>query len=473
MEKKNGGMDMKEIKVAYIGGGSKAWARIFMNDLAMAEDLGGEVALYDIDPQAAERNQKLGNRLSADPRAKSRFLYTVAENLPTALKGADFVIISILPGTFEDMRSDVHAPEKYGVWQSVGDTAGPGGVLRAMRTVPLYEGFARAIRDHCPKAWVMNYTNPMSICVKALYDVFPGIKAFGCCHEVFGTQEFLAAVVSEQMGIPRPGRSEIITDVSGINHFTWITKARWGDVDVMKLLPAFIDRFYEEGYSEHGDREAWKHDCFAYGNKVKENLFRRYGVLGAAGDRHLAEFLPGKWYLGSPEDVKAWQFSLTTVDYRIAQADHLRKEAEDLAEGRKEVYFGDSGEEGVDLMKALLGLGDLASNANLPNNGQMPAFPHGAVVETNCVFSKDSVKPVRAYGLPGPVRNLVYRACQNVEDLYDGIRRRDRRTIFAAFVNQALCGNLTLPQAESLFAEMCRNTRGSLKPFFDLEAPVR
>lgn len=461
---------MKTIKIAYIGGGSKAWARIFMNDLAMADDLGGEIALYDIDRPAAERNQKLGNRLSADPRAKSHFLYTLAEDLPTALKGADFVIISILPGTFEDMRSDVHAPEKYGIWQSVGDTAGPGGVLRAMRTVPLYEGFAKAIAEHCPKAWVMNYTNPMSVCVKTLYDVFPAIKAFGCCHEVFGTQEFLGAVVHEVLGVPRPTREEITTDVSGVNHFTWITKARWEDKDVMKLLPEFIARFYEEGYSEHGKPDAWKHDCFAYGNKVKENLFLRYGVLAAAGDRHLAEFLPGKWYLASKEDVKGWQFSLTTVDYRIAMAEHLRKEAEDLAEGRKEVYFGISGEEGVDLIKAILGYGDLTSNANLPNNGQMPAFPHGAVVETNCVFSKDSVKPIRAYGLPGPVRNLVYRACQNVEDLYEGIKKRDKKILFAAFLNQALCGNLTLPQAEALFEEMCRNTEGCLTPYYDLDA---
>ncbi len=461
---------MRTIKIAYIGGGSKAWARIFMNDLATTEDLGGEIALYDIDRDAAERNRKIGNRLSADPRAKSRFLYTVAEDLSSALKGADFVILSILPGTLEDMRSDVHAPEKYGIWQSVGDTAGPGGVLRAMRTVPLYEGFARAIAEHCPKAWVMNYTNPMSICVKTLYDVFPAIKAFGCCHEVFGTQEFLAAVVHEILGVPRPDREEISIDVSGINHFTWITKARWEDRDVMKLLPEFIGRFYEEGYSEHGKPDAWKTDCFAYGNKVKENLFLRYGVLAAAGDRHLAEFLPGKWYLGSPDDVRAWQFGLTTVDYRIAMAEHLRNEAEDLAEGRKEVSFGVSGEEGVSLIKALLGFEDVTTNANLPNNGQMPAFPHGAVVETNCVFSKDSVKPIRAYGVPGPVRNLVYRACQNVEDLYEGIKKRDKKIVFAAFLNQALCGNLTLPAAEALFEEMCRNTQGCLSPHYDLES---
>ena len=192
---------MKKIKIAYIGGGSKMWARVFMSDLAIAEGLGGEIALYDIDIPAAGRNAAIGGYINADPAAKSKFEYRVYEDIGGALSGADFVAISILPGTFKEMKSDVHAPEKYGIWQSVGDTAGPGGVLRAMRTVPIYEGFARKIKEICPDAWVINFTNPMSICVKTLYDVFPQIKAFGCCHEVFHAQEFLCCALKELKGV--------------------------------------------------------------------------------------------------------------------------------------------------------------------------------------------------------------------------------------------------------------------------------
>ena len=101
-------------------------------------------------------------------------------------------MISIMPGTFDEMESDVHAPEKFGIYQSVGDTTGPGAVMRALRTIPMFEEFAAAIREYCPQAWVINYTNPMTVCVKTLYRVFPKIKAFGCCHEVFGTQKLLA-----------------------------------------------------------------------------------------------------------------------------------------------------------------------------------------------------------------------------------------------------------------------------------------
>ena len=153
-------MENKQIKLAYIGGGSKAWARVFMNDLALTEGLGGEIALYDIDREAAERNRKIGERINAHPKTISRWNYVVTSSLEEALTGADFVAISILPGTFDEMAADVHIPEKYGVYQSVGDTVGPGGVLRAMRTVPIYEGFAKAIRAYCPKAWVINRPIP-------------------------------------------------------------------------------------------------------------------------------------------------------------------------------------------------------------------------------------------------------------------------------------------------------------------------
>jgi alpha-galactosidase len=98
------------------------------------------------------------------------------------------------------MESDVHTPEAYGVYQSVGDTTGPGGILRSMRTVPVFAEFGRAIRRFCPEAWVINYTNPMAVCVRALYDAFPGIKAYGCCHEVFGTQKLLLRVLREETG---------------------------------------------------------------------------------------------------------------------------------------------------------------------------------------------------------------------------------------------------------------------------------
>ena len=458
---------MPTVKIAYIGGGSKLWARSFMQDLALAPDLSGEVALYDIDLPAAERNRRIASRINEKPEATSKFTYTVAHDLAEALRGADFVLMSILPGTFREMRSDVHEPEKYGIYQSVGDTAGPGGVLRAMRTLPIYEGFARAIAEHCPGAWVLNLTNPMSACVKVLYEVFPGIRAFGCCHEVFHTQDLLCCVLREATGI-RVGRRDIYTDVSGVNHFTWITAASYADTDIMALLPSFVDKYYESGYNESGPTDAFLTDTFSYANRVKMDMWRRYGALGAAGDRHLAEFMNNSWYLKDPETVARWKFGLTTVDWR--EADQARKIAESvqLAEGHGEVPLRPSGEELVRLLRAIMGLETAVSNVNMPNRGQMPGIPSGSIVETNCVFTHNSVVPVTASPLPLGALSLVRRCSDNIDLVCEGVAERDMDKLFAAFMNQPLCSTLTVDDGRRLFTDMCENTREYLDPYFKL-----
>lgn len=460
---------MKRIKIAYIGGGSKQWARVFMNDLALCEDLGGEIGLYDIDIEAAERNKKIGERINRCSETISFFNYVVYNNIDDVLKGADFVVMSILPGTFEEMRSDVHAPERYGIYQSVGDTAGPGGILRAMRTVPIYQEFAMKVKEICPDAWVINFTNPMSICVKTLYDTFPEIKAFGCCHEVFHTQDFLCCVLSEELGIERPDRRELYTDVSGINHFTWITDAKYGSIDILKLLPGFMEKHYKDGFYEHGDNQLYKTNTFAYANRVKMNLFKKFGALGAAGDRHLVEFMNNNWYLRDKETIDYWKFALTTVDFRISQMNERINESIAMAEGIKAVEVKKSDEEAVELMKAILGFETRVSNVNMPNTGQMQDMPMGAIVETNAIFSNNSVKPVVAKKLPISVNNLVSCGLYNIEDCFEGIKERKFAKIFTSFINQPLCAGLSQNDAYELFSEMVLNTRKYLDSYYNVD----
>lgn len=463
---------MRKIKIAYLGGGSKAWARVFMTDLALAEGLCGEIALYDIEASAAELNQKIGAVMNRAPETISKWDYKVYTEIGEALEGADFVACSILPGTFDEMESDVHLPEKYGIYQSVGDTVGPGGVLRAMRTVPIYEGFAREIKAHCPQAWVINLTNPMTACTKTLYDVFPEIKAFGCCHEVFHAQEFLCCVAHEILGVPRPNRREMVIDACGINHFTWITEANYDGRDMLALLPEFIDRFYDKGYCEHlGVKpDDFREDPFRYGNKVKMDLFRRFGVLAAAGDRHLVEFMDRSWYLKNKADAENWLYHLTTVSYRKQDRINKVNQSRLIADGKEEIKVVKSDEEVVELMKALLGLiPPMVSNANTLNVGQMAGMPIGSVVETNCVFSRNSVKPIVAKPLPGDVNALVLRNAQNIENAYYGIKNRDFRQIFEAFVNQPLCSGLALSDARELFVRMVKATDEYLRDYFPLD----
>lgn len=393
------------IRVAYIGGGSRGWAWKFMTDLALEPTMSGEVVLYDIDHPAAEANEIIGNKIDAMPGTVGHWHYSVADTLHEALTGADFVVISILPGTFDEMDVDVHLPERLNIWQSVGDTAGPGGIIRALRTLPMYVPIAEGIRDCCPDAWVINYTNPMALCVQTLYHVFPGIKAFGCCHEVFGTQEMLASIAAEQLGIPVPARQDIHVNVLGINHFTWFDSASYEGIDLFPLYRDFVKSHWQEGYTTPGKK--WPESTYFCGHRVKFDLFRRFGAIAAAGDRHLAEFMPGDEYLRDPETVTNWKFSLTPVQDRKDDLVKRLEKSRALVSGGSEVDMEPSGEEGILLMKALMGLGPMVSNVNLPNVGQIPNLPLGAVVETNAVFSKNSIKPVMAGALSKELYRLI------------------------------------------------------------------
>jgi alpha-galactosidase len=446
------------LKLAYIGGGSRGWAWKLMSDLAMESALEGTVSLYDLNREAAQDNALIGEKISALPESKSRWRYEVAADLKSALTGADFVAISIVPGTFEEMRSDVHAPEKYGIYQSVGDSTGPGGLMRALRTIPIYAEFAKAIAEHCPDAWVINYTNPMTLCTRTLHAVFPGIKAFGCCHEVFGTQKVLAEMVTDMLGLPTPPREEIKVNVLGINHFTWHDKASWRGIDLIPVYRDFVEKYAESGYHLK-QLENWMSTSplFRSPHRVKFDLFRRYGIIASAGDRHLAEFMP-PWYLKDPETVAAWKFALTPVSYRVEHKGKLEEQGKRLASGAEPVKIALSGEEGVRQMKALLGLGDLVTNVNIPNRGQLEGAPLGAVVETNAVFSRDSLQPVYAGALPPGLNGLMMRHIHNHETILRAALTRDAELAFQAFVNDPLV-TIGVDDARKLFVEMLQNTK--------------
>ena len=450
----------KELTIAYIGGGSRGWAWGFMMDLAMDADICGTVRLYDIDRAAAERNQIIGRKISAHPDAVSRWQYEVSDSLREALTGADFVVISILPATFEEMRSDVHLPERVGVYQPVGDTVGAGGFMRAMRTIPMYVTIAEAIRDFAPEAWVINYTNPMSLCVRTLYEVFPGIKAFGCCHEVFGTQKLLCSMLKTELGIEGVKRQELYTTVTGINHFTWITRASYQGMDLMPHYAALADKYYETGYDEGGDQN-WMNSHFNCAQRVKFDLFRRYGAIAAAGDRHLAEFT-APWYTLNPEVVRSWKFSLTTVDWRIEDLHNRLRRSDDLISGKEELVLKASGEEGHLLLKAVLGLGDLVSNVNIPNRGQIPNLPLGAVVETNALFGRDRIEPLYAGPMPAAILPLVARHVYNQENTLTAALRCDRKLGFTTFMNDPQMANVTVADGQKLFDDMLENQRAYL-----------
>ena len=438
------------LKIAYIGGGSRDWARKLMIDLALCPDLTGEVELYDIDMDSARLNEQLGNWMQTQPGVVSRWNYVAVSTLRETLHQADFVIISIQPGSLEVMRDEIALAEKYGLYYPVGDTSGAAGLIRGLRSASIYKDFAQALATCCPNAWIINYTNPMSICTRTLTRVAPELKVFGCCHEVFSTQRMLAGIASQYLNIETPPRHEIQVNVLGINHFTWVDKATCQGHDLLELLKHHLEQpgaFRTYTQSEVENFNDWFHST----DQVKFNLFKRFGVLAAAGDRHLVEFLPG--FICSPETLFKWGVIRTPVSYRIERWTTAPQKTRDLINGVTPLFLESSGEEGVGMIKALLGLGDFVTNVNMENIGQVSNMPLHAVVETNAHFSRDNVCPLTAGLLPVGIAPLINQHSANQELIIEAALTENTDLAFQAFFNDPSI-HLPLDDAWELFTKM-------------------
>jgi alpha-galactosidase len=444
-----------DLKIGYIGGGSRGWAHALMKDLAACSHFNGEVRLYDIDRETAGFNADYGNWLQTSEGAVSRWKYRAVNSLEACVKGADFVFCSIQPGPIQLMKVDLMEPMKYGIYQPVGDTVGPGGCIRALRAIKDYRSFAAAIAEHAPTAWVINFTNPMTLCTRTLFEEFPAIKAFGCCHEVFGTQRMFGKLYARAIGQPAPGREDISVNVLGINHFTWIDQAACHGVDLMALLDEnirhgkLLRRFTEKSMAKVDGKHITRH-------QVAFELYRRFGVLAAAGDRHLAEFVP--WFLTGKDSCYRWGFRLTPYALRLRRFNRGHRDYAKVMKSGVHPAFADSGEEYINQMLALVGKTTFRTNVNLPNSGQMGKTPLGAVVETNALFSRDCVEPIASGALPDNVNALVGRHILNQESLLKAVYERDSDLAFQAFACDPLVGRLGMDDAWKLFNAMVKKT---------------
>lgn len=439
---------MEKIRVCIIGGGSRLWAIQFLKDLTLQDKLGAHVVLYDIDKNAAENNEEVANEIFRINGKADVLSVSVASTLDEGLRGADFVIIAIEPGLTEIRKFDLELPEEYGILQSVGDTTGPGGLMRARRAIPLFIDFARAIEKNCPDAWVINYTNPMTLCTSALYKGYPGIKALGCCHEVFHTESYIAAFIAEKRGIETPDRREIDIDVSGLNHFTFVTKARYKGEDVMPLLKEYVknnDVFADRTESAKGRVKEGK--WFDSDHLVALRFLRDFDTLGAAGDRHLAEFVP--FFLTSDEDV--WRYGFVRTPYSYRAAEDIRK--------KNKVYTPDeliakpSDEEGVDIILSLAGERTLKTNINIPNIGQVGYLKKGHIVESNGYISANSIVPIVSTAPSLSIQAMVQRIEAEQSIALEAILGNDMDKLFEAFILDPLV-DIPIDKAHELFERM-------------------
>jgi len=393
--------------------------------------------------------------LQEQPGVVSCWRYAAVSTLREALRDADFVIISIQPGPLEMMAEEIALAEQYGLYFPVGDTTGAPGLIRGLRSATIYTAFAKAIVACCPEAWIINYTNPMSICTRTLTRVAPELKVFGCCHEVFSTQRMLARVAAQYLKIEIPPRSEIEVNVLGINHFTWIDQAAYQGHDLLHLLEHHLEQPGTLRTYTQEEVESWN-DWFHSTDQVKFTLFQRFGILAAAGDRHLVEFLPG--FIQSPETLFKWGIIRTPVSWRIERWKSAPQRTRDLMSGQTPLRLEPSGEEGIGMIQALVGQGNLVTNVNIENDGQISNLPARVVVETNAHFSHNRVHPVKAGALPAGLVPLVNLHCANQELIIEAALADDRDLAFRAFQNDST-NHLPIDVAWEFFNRMLQVSR--------------
>lgn len=446
-------IDGDSMTITYIGGGSRQWTPKFVQDMALS-NLDGEVRLYDINYESAQLNARFGNWVQTEYETTGNWRYEAVEGLDEALAGADVVITSTQFDPTETFVHDLDIPQSYGIHGAVAATIGPGGIMRAMRTVPLYREFAVAIRENCPDAWVFNFTNPVHFVTRALYDAFPEINAIGLCHEVMGTRFFLARLAEEYLDVEAT-HEDVTLNVKGINHFTWADEISCNGIDLWPLLTELADS--ERANQRFTAEDLQDERVFVDNQQVTWDLFRRFGVFPAAGDRHLVEY--ANWFLhGGEESLNRWGIKRTGSDYRAkhwtpAESDQTT-DVKAWLDGEKKFELTPTREVFADILEALAGGDPFTTNVNMPNRGQVADLESGTVVETNAHIRADEIRPLSTGSFPRQVRSMLNTHVDTIETVVEASRTGDVDEAFRGFLIDPQVRTLSPEESRDMFSEL-------------------
>ena len=323
-------------KITFMGAGSTVFARNVLGDCMCTPALrNSEIALYDIDSKRLEESEIiLGaiNKNTNEGRANIK-TYLGVENRKEALRGADFVVNAIQIGGYDPCTiTDFEIPKKYGLRQTIGDTLGIGGIMRALRTIPVLQDFADEMNEVCPNAWFLNYTNPMAM-LSGYMQRYTSVKTVGLCHSVqVCSEQLLKALGMENV---LEGRRETI---AGINHMGWLLEIY--DKDGNDLYPEIRKRALEKNHTE-------KHE-----DMVRYEYIRRLGYYCTESSEHNAEYNP--WFIKSrrPDLIDKYNIPLDEYPRRcIRQIEGWEKEKNDILKDgkitheRSREYYGGHGDE--------------------------------------------------------------------------------------------------------------------------------
>jgi alpha-galactosidase len=423
--------------IAFLGAGSVVFTRELLADILSFDELRDvTLALHDIDPERLETAEAIARRTAGQLGASP--LITASLDRRAVLDGADFVINAIQVGMYEATVRDFEIPAKYGLRQTIADTIGVGGIFRALRTFPVLDGIAADMRELCPDAWLLNYTNPMAMNVAYLAAIAPDLNVAGLCHSVFWTVHDLA----ELLDVPL---DEIDYTGAGVNHQAWLLRFEHRGESLYPRLDELLDR----------DPQLRR--------RVRMDLYSRLGYFPTETSEHSSEYVP--WYLRHDAEIER---------LRIPVGDYLKISADNVAEyhairaalerGEPLDVSRDATEYAPQVIHSMVTGTMRRIHANVANRGLISNLPADYAVEVPCVVDRLGVRPERVGALPAQCaainRGFVNVGQLTVQAALTGDRRMVRQ---AAMVDPNTAATLTLDAIWALCDELTA-AHGDLMP---------
>jgi alpha-galactosidase len=438
-------------KIAIVGAGGYVFPLRLVGDLLSFPALrDSTLTLMDLSLAAAERTAGAARALVEHHGFPTRVETT--DDRRFALDGADYVIVTFQVGGVESYYHDVHIPRKYGLDQTVGDTLGPGGVFRFLRSAPSYKEIAEDMHTLCPGALLINYANPMAMNCWYLTEL--GIESVGLCHSVQGTSRMLA----RHLDVPY---EEVRFRCAGINHQAWFTEFRRGDEDLYPRLRQVMQREHlpkrdvraADDRGEHSDaaRGASVYEGAPGVERVRTELMAAFGYFHTESSHHASEYVP--YFRKDPATVdtfipKRWDY------YEICAAhDTGDRTAEMLA--RLKERLEPSLEYGALIVNAMESDQKTVVYGNVPNRGLISNLPDGCCVELACLVDANGVQPTH-YGALPPQCAAVNRTNVGVQELaVQAALTGNREHVYHAVALDPLTGALlTLEKIRAMTDEL-------------------
>ena len=368
-------------KITFMGAGSTVFAKNVLGDSMMTPSLAESIiALYDIDAERLRESELMLSAINNNLGNKAKIeTYLGVENRKDALRSANYVVNAIQVGGYDPCTIiDFEIPKKFGLKQTIADTLGIGGIMRALRTIPVMIDFARDMEQVCPNAWFLNYTNPMAMLTGAMLRM-TNVKTVGLCHSV----QVCASGLLTQLGMEYD--DSVQWKIAGINHQAWLLELTKDGKD---LYPEVKKRALEKNATEkHGDM-------------VRLELMRRFGYYITESSEHNSEYTP--WFIKDkyPELIDKFNIPLDEYPRRcIHQIEDWKKRRDELI-NNPTLTHERTHEYASYIMEAMETNKPYKIGGNVLNNGLITNLPRNAVVEVPCMVDKSGVMPCYIGDLP-------------------------------------------------------------------------